>query len=108
MYAADTTHPNNTLQDKLAHIYTLKKVGPDWKVSIGSLLRDSTPEVVDQIVRDMNEQTTVVQDTANEVLQGKYKSTDEVAVAFRAKAMKVQVDRAAASTNNVPATQPER
>jgi hypothetical protein len=87
--------------------YNLKKLDGRWKVSIKGLLTGATPQIIDLMLRDMSDQTSVIQEMANEVAAGNYKTTDEVAAAFKAKVIRMQMQRtaeAAAAASTEPAT----
>lgn len=87
-------------------VYVLRK-GPDgWYVSIAGLLKDSRPDAINQIVRDMQDRTAVVQETADEMAAGNYKTTDEVAQAFQTKLLKLHLHRAAEASATQPADAP--
>ena len=80
-------------------VYHLHKVpGQGWKIAVGALLTEASPQVLDQVVREMNDRTIVAQATADEMLAGKYKSTDEVAQAFRGKMLQLQLERTSTTT----------
>jgi hypothetical protein len=93
-------------------VYILRKLPEGWSVSIAGLLKDSRPDMIDQIVRDMRDQTSVVQETADEIAANKYKTTDEVAQAFQTKLLKLHLQRAAEAAATqplepLPATAPD-
>lgn len=95
-------------------VYALQKTPDGWKVSIGGLLVGSQPEMIRQIIRDMRDQTRVVQETADELAAGKFATTDDVARAFQSKAIQLHMQRVAeaatrpatSDAENEPATAP--
>jgi len=84
-------------------VYVLRRAPDGWYVSITSLLKDSRPDTINQIVRDMHDRTAVVQETADEMAAGRYKTTDEVAQAFQSKLLKLHLQRAAEASATQPA-----
>jgi len=90
--------------------YTLKKFDDRWKVSIKGLLTGATPQIIELMLRDMSDQTNVIQEMSSEIAAANYKTTDDVAAAFKAKVIRVQMQRtaeaAAAASSEPTTTQP--
>lgn len=65
----------------------LKRVEGRWRVPMSELSKDATPAGIEQRLADLDVQTRVISDLAQEVAKGKYRSADEAAEAWHAKMM---------------------
>ena len=74
------------------------------------LLTGATPQIIELMLRDMSDQTNVIQEMSSEIAAANYKTTDDVAAAFKAKVIRVQMQRtaeaAAAASSEPTTTQP--
>jgi hypothetical protein len=77
--------------------YDLKRIGQHWKLSLGATAKDLEPVMLEQSLEEMAIRSTVYEETAIEVADGRYQNTDEVGQALQGKLMVAMMRQAAAT-----------
>ncbi len=64
-----------------------KKIDGHWRVPMSELSKGTTPQEVEQRLADLEAQTKVISDVADEIAKGKYKNADKAAEGWQLKMM---------------------
>lgn len=85
----------------------LKRVGGRWRVPVATLSKGAAPEEIEQRLADLSAQTALIQEIAQEIAAGKYKSAEQAGQAWRLKVYALTPKPGGAPTTQ-PSTKPTR
>ncbi len=100
----DGDHATVSIPDGAA--ITLKRVDGEWKVPLGEISKGQSDEAINDRVLEISHQAAIYEEAAAEVISGKYKASEQVAEALRARLLKAATQPATQPHEHTPTARP--